>query len=227
LVGCEKGSREAGIKARRHSFMVNASAPRLSVSKNSRDGQPLCLLSLNMQLELIWNALSAHQQTDILYYLAFVVGQLLSVLRRADMATRSLTNPTPNRRTFIWRNWVPILIRSVLEFVFIFYPYREFDINTIISKFGWHLPFLIPQSVVVAFLFGFFSDALLDWLLTLQTFPGTTWPIPTWIKEQVPPLTSVSEKTVVQRTQTDEVTVTKTITPNPPVADTQEKKDAN
>lgn len=172
----------------------------------------------------IWNSLDPFTQKSILYYLAFLVGQLLAILKRADISVRSQTNPTKTRWGYVRINFVPILIRTLIELVLIYLPYRHFDLSSLFLKFGWNIPFAIPQSAFGAGTLGFVSDALLDWLGTLQTFPGSTIEIPQWLKDQIPPLAAMTQKTVVQHTQTDEVTVTKTIEPKAPPAQ-QEKKD--
>jgi hypothetical protein len=139
-------------------------------------------------LPSLFSLITPHQLQDICYWLAFFCGQCLFVLKRADLSTRKPTNATKSRRAYVANNWVPLLIRMIIEFVVIFYPYRHFSLVTIASWFGWHLPFDIPQSGFGAFCLGFLSDGLLDWLGTLQTIPKTNIAIPAWIKEQIPPL---------------------------------------
>src|SRR5271155_5072306 len=140
------------------------------------------------QLPSLFSLITPHQLQDFVYWLAFFFCQLLLFLKRPGVATRKLTNPTKSRWQYLRNNWVTLLIRTVIEFVLIFYPYRHFSMGAIAGWFGWHLPFDVPQSGFGAFCLGFLSDGLLDWLGTLQTIPKTNIAIPAWIKEQIPPL---------------------------------------
>jgi hypothetical protein len=163
--------------------------------------------------------MSPHQQTDVLYYIAFFLGQCLFVLKRADLAARSNTNGTPTKMAYLGHTWVTLLVRMVLEFVLVYYPYRHLSINDLFSSWGWHFPFQIPQSAVGAFCLGYLSDSLLDWMGTRQTFPGTNITIPKWLKEQVPPLTFTIQTTVVSNVTTTNTTTSKTVASKLPLKD--------
>lgn len=129
---------------------------------------------------------------DIGYWLAFALGQLLFLLKRADLARKSPLNGLPTIKAFFALNWITILYRSVLEFGLILYPYRHMDINSLIDKIGW-LPdsIRIPQSVVLAFFLGLFSDYLMDWIAMQDSIAG--FKIPKFLKESIPQLPAVKQ----------------------------------
>lgn len=134
--------------------------------------------------------LTAHQEIDVLYWLAFAGGQLLFMLKRADLAVRSPLNAVATKRQFFRKNWVVLLIRSFFEFAAVFMPYRHADTDAIARSFGWTMPFHIPQSWVVSALFGYFSDSIVDWITMQEKIMGI--PIPKFVKENIPQLTIVT-----------------------------------
>lgn len=136
----------------------------------------------------------AHWQWDIVYWLVFALGQLLFLLKRADLAKRSPLNGVRSIGQFFGQNWITLLFRSALEFVFPFYVYRHTDpavLSSWIAKVGVNIPFRIPQSLVVAFLLGLFSDMLMDWLAMQDSVAGIK--IPSWLKENIPQLPEVKQ----------------------------------
>ena len=130
--------------------------------------------------------LTHHQVFDILYYLAFAGGQSLFMLKRADLAVRSPLNAVHSKQDYFKSNWVPLLIRSFIEFVIVFMPYRHFDTDKIVSAIGWNIPFHIPQNWVVSAFLGYLSDSIMDWVVMQDKIAGIT--VPKLIKETIPQL---------------------------------------
>src|SRR5438445_13746747 len=114
----------------------------------------------------------ANWQIDIVYWIAFLLGQGLFLLKRADLGRKSPLNGLPSISAFFVLNWITILYRSVVEVGLVLYPYRHVDINVLVVKIGWHLPFAIPQSIVIAFFLGLFSDYLMDWVAMQYSLVG-------------------------------------------------------
>lgn len=133
----------------------------------------------------------SHWKWDILYWLVFALGQLLFLLKRADLARRSPMNGVASMGAFFAFNWVTILYRSALEFVVPFWVYRHVDVNAMIAKTGWNMPFQVPQSLVVSFVLGLFADFVMDWVAMQKSIAGI--PIPSWLKENIPQLPEVKE----------------------------------
>jgi hypothetical protein len=152
-------------------------------------------------------SLTSHQVGDLLYYLAFLGGQSLFILKRSAQAIRSKTNPIKSRREYLKSNWDVLLIRVAIEAP-IFYIFRHYDTNTILAFFTqWRTPFQIPQGAMTSFMLGYLSDSLLDWF-------GTSKVAPDWLKENIPNVQVYASRSV--QTGVDDagspVTVEKTVT---------------
>lgn len=133
--------------------------------------------------------LNQHQLGDLLYYLAFLGGQLLFVLKRSAQAIRSKTNPIKSRHDYLRANWDVLLIRMAIEAP-IFYLYRHYDVNTILAFFTqWKAPFAFPQGAMASFTLGYLADSLLDWF-------GTSKFAPDWLKENIPNILVAESHTI-------------------------------
>lgn len=128
---------------------------------------------------------------DIIYWLAFALGQALFLLKRADLAAKSPLNGVRTKRNFFYLNWVTIIYRSAVEFVFPFYVFRHVDPNVLMAGMSWHLPFSIPQNGVFFFVLGLFSDLIMDWAAMQKSVMGI--PVPSWLKENIPQLPEVTK----------------------------------
>jgi hypothetical protein len=153
--------------------------------------------------------IAQHINQDFLYYLAFLGGQLLFILKRAASAIRNHSNPISSRRAFVYANWDVLLVRVAIELP-IYYIWRHYPVNTILGLFtSWRVPsaFDFPQGAITFFTLGFIADSLLDWF-------GASSKAPVWLKENIPNITVFSSHTVTSGT--DEagapVTVEKTVT---------------
>lgn len=123
---------------------------------------------------------------DLLFWAAFIAGQFMFLLKRADLARRSPLNGVKNVGMFFVQNWVVILVRLAFESIFLFlYRHPDFPL-----QIGLH--FSLPhtkQSLVLTFFGGFFADAILDWATMQNSILGIK--IPAWVKENIPQLPQV------------------------------------
>ena|SRR5258708_14644587 len=127
-----------------------------------------------------------HLEWDLLFWIVFIAGQMMFLLKRADLAHRSPLNGVKSIPAYFTTNWVVIFQRLAFESLFLFlYRHPAFP-----SEIGLHfsLP-TVKQSLVLAFFGGFFADASLDWITLQDTIFGIK--IPTWIKENIPQLPQV------------------------------------
>jgi hypothetical protein len=131
---------------------------------------------------------------DLLFWFVFVCGQVLFMLRRADLARRSPLNGVGSMIQYFRLNWVTLLLRMVIEWIVFFYPYRfasAAQLNWIIQRLGWSFPFEVKRGLVGDLSLGIVSSMLLDTLAMRQTIFGIT--IPKLIKETIPQLPEVQQ----------------------------------
>jgi hypothetical protein len=148
---------------------------------------------------------------ELLCYVAFVLGQLLFVLKRAGSAIRSKTNPIKSRREYIYSNWDVLLIRLMLEGV-VFIACWHIGFTKILSMFTtWQSPISFPPLPPFYLFFGFFIDSGLDWYGQSNIGPAF---LRQFIKENVPDVQVYASKTT--ETGMDStgapVTIEKTVT---------------
>ena len=127
-----------------------------------------------------------HIEWDLTFWFFFISGQMMFLIKRADLARRSPLNGVPSITSYFETNWVIILQRLVFEGLFLFiYRHPNFT-----NEIGLHFSTpAIKQSLVLAFFGGFFADALLDWATMQDTLVGVK--VPKWVKESVPQLPEV------------------------------------
>jgi hypothetical protein len=137
------------------------------------------------------------QLQDVGYYLAFLFGQCVFLLKRASSAIRSKSNPIKNRRAYWSANWDILTVRMACEAV-LFVIFKHFGLTTILSWFTtWRLPIQVPQSAFGFACFGYASDSILDWISVSKKCP--LW-IQKWIKENIPDVQVYESHTVQQGT---------------------------
>lgn len=138
--------------------------------------------------------ITSHLSQDVLYYLAFLGGQLFFMLKRAASAIRSKTNPIASRAAFFYANWDVLCIRCALEFP-VYMAYRHYtQANGILHLFTtWSIPDWLPQVPWVIFLLGYVVDSKADQYLMSPKAPE-------WLKETVPGMQVFSQHTVGQGT---------------------------
>ena len=141
--------------------------------------------------------ITQHQYYDILYWFTFSGGQLLFMLKRADLAVRSPLNAVGSKRQYFVQNWVPLVIRSFIEFAIVFMPYRHADTDKLVRAFGWDFPFHIPQSWVVAAILGYLSDSMMDWATMQEKIASVR--VPKIFKETIPQLEIITNVVAVIR----------------------------
>ena len=66
-----------------------------------------------------------HLKWDLIYLVAFSLGELLFMLVRADRARRRPLNGVKSIRNFFALNWVTLLFRAVIEWLVFLWPYRS------------------------------------------------------------------------------------------------------
>lgn len=141
--------------------------------------------------------ISEHHVEDVQFYIAFIFGQFLFLLKRAGSAVRNEGTTILTRRQYFKHNLDIITVRAALESIFFYYPFRHYSIAQLIKilPFGiditntdnpW-LSFLltIPSSAVSAIGLGYVADSLLDGLSQWKRLPDF---VQRWIKENVPTL---------------------------------------
>lgn len=105
----------------------------------------------------------------------FILGMLLSMLKRATFAIRS--GKYKSRREFFHANWDALLIRAVLGGVVFWGWYAQKDlIYKLLGYVGVSLSWELPVTHGTALVFGYFVDAMIDWL---------SHKIP-WLRGQIP-----------------------------------------
>lgn len=133
---------------------------------------------------------------DIVYILAFAAGQILFMLKRADLARRSPLNGVKSIRQFVSINWITLVFRAVVEWGVFLWPYRSASvafIDAAISKLGYSIPFQIParRGLAGAFFLGIGADFLMDWLVMQKWFQAI--PILNKLAENIPQLPEVTQ----------------------------------
>jgi hypothetical protein len=121
------------------------------------------------------------------------------MLKRADLAVRSPLNAVESKRSFFAHNWVPLMIRTFIEFGFIFVPWRSMGTDKIMALAGWQVPFHLPQGWVAASILGYLSDSLMDWAVMQKKIFGIT--VPSMFKETIPQLAVVTQIVAVIKEQ--------------------------
>lgn len=114
---------------------------------------------------------------NLLLYLAFIGGEILHVLRMADLARQS----TANGHTF-WSYlsscWLTIVVRGALGFALFSIWLTSPELFSLV---GLNVPLAFPAYKAVALLAGYCADSGLDWVA--QKFP--------WAGRQVPTASSI------------------------------------
>ena len=135
---------------------------------------------------LLWN---------ILFILVFSAGQFLFMLRRADLARRSPLNGVRSVGQFFALNWITLLLRAVVEWLFL-WAYRSWSggqVHWALQHVGLNIPFEIPthRGLAGAFFLGIVSDSTMDWFLGLGI--AKSIPLVNKLIEQIPQLPQVQQ----------------------------------
>lgn len=134
-----------------------------------------------------------HFVGDIGFYLCFVAGQFLFMLKRAASAIRNPTNNIKTRRQFFHINWDILSIRAIVEALVVYYPWRHIGVAAILGLFhidtsqGWIHILLgtgIGSGAIAAVAIGYASDSGLDGISQYKKLPD--W-LRRWIAENIPP----------------------------------------
>lgn len=116
-------------------------------------------------------------------YLAFVLGQLLFVLKRAASAIRNPNNTIKTRRDYLYANWDMLTIRILLEGV-VFIACWHIGVAKILALFtSWQSPITFPAIPPFYFTLGFFVDSAVDWYAVSSIGPAF---LREFVKENIP-----------------------------------------
>jgi hypothetical protein len=177
----------------------------------------------------ILDLISTHHLGDIVYWALFFLGQCIWVLICCAAAIRSTHNPIKSRRAYIKANWDIFLIRFIAEWILIYYPYRHYSLNDVLTFFhvGYQLPISMGNSPIATIALGTGSDVILNTFAKWQGAPSWLQPVQAFILERIPqvPMEQVAivkTTTVITPTADDAPVITKTTTA-PVMGPTQEK----
>lgn len=137
-----------------------------------------------------------HMLWDVIFIAVFSAGQLLFMLKRADLARRSPLNGVKTIRQFFALNWVILLFRAVVEWGLILWPYRSASaafIQAAALKIGVSIPFQVPshRGLAGAFFAGVASDMIADWIVMQKWIQAV--PILNKLAENIPQLPQVQQ----------------------------------
>lgn len=160
-----------------------------------------------MQVPVPTAAHSHHLLWSVVYIAVFSVGQILFMLKRADLARRSPLNGVKSIRQFFALNWVTLIFRAVIEWGVFLWPYRSASaafVAAALSKVGVNIPFQIPahRGLAGAFFLGLGADFLMDWLVMQKWFQAI--PVLNQLAEnipQIPEVTKVVDKLAADKSQ--------------------------
>ena len=120
-----------------------------------------------------------NQQSTILIWLFYLLGQLLHVLKRASMAIRSKSNSLRSRAAYIAFCWDALLVRLVLcAGLFAALLTNPRAVTKLLSGLGVSISADIPMDPGTALIFGYFADSVLDWLVS--KIPMLQKDLPAW-----------------------------------------------
>ena len=110
-------------------------------------------------------AMTVATVSKIVIWPLFVCGQLLSILRKAELAVQATTNPIKSRREYARLYWVILLYRSVVAlsifWVWVIYPAA---FSSLAHSIGltWNLE--LPPTPPIAIFAGLLYDVGLEWV---------------------------------------------------------------
>jgi hypothetical protein len=114
-------------------------------------------------------------------WLWFALGQMLNILRQANLVAASSSNPVSKMREWVWRNLVGLLIRSAFA-LSTWYILTETNLGPVaITKLAgaeWVPNIPLSQMPLLALPFGIVFDLLFDMAIE-------RWP---WLKSKLPVL---------------------------------------
>lgn len=165
--------------------------------------------------------ISTEHLGDLLFWIAFLVGQCVWVFICACAAIRSKTNPLKRRVDYVKLNWDILAIRFFFEALLIFFPWRHIGPQDILKFFGqtWQWPFGSSTGPGVYLVLGVAADSLFNAVSKSKKLPE--W-LRQWIQEKVPQVpmeivANVETKTTITPVDQDQP-ITETTTTTPVVA---------
>lgn len=149
--------------------------------------------------------ISPHQIGDVIYWTLFVAGQCVWVLICAAAAIRSKQNPIKSRSAYVAMNWDILLIRFIVEWLTIFYLWRHYSVNDLLSFFHatWQFPVNTGNSPVAAIALGLLADVLLNSFAKAKLDKAPAWVnwIQTFLLERIPQVPQEQVATVETTTK--------------------------
>jgi hypothetical protein len=114
----------------------------------------------------------------MIYWLLFVVGLAMHMLKRMDYALHNKANPINSTKDFLKFYWRSIVIRTGLNLAFFGALKNPIGMAKLAPLSGMSIPveiFYVGGAVVI---FGYFADSAADW--ALGKIPGMKKEIP-WL----------------------------------------------
>jgi hypothetical protein len=112
-------------------------------------------------------------------WLFYLAGQALNILKHAQMSSSSSLSGVRSIEEWIWANRIGLAVRVFLATaLLLWWSGNPTFLNSVLSHFGITIGFELPLTKATAGVYGFFSDAILDFVLA--KIPG--------FQKEVPPL---------------------------------------
>lgn len=126
---------------------------------------------------------------DLLFLVAFFLGQCVWVFICAAAAIRNQNNPLRTRWEYVQLNWDILAIRFLFEAILIYMPWRHIGPQDILKFFGqtWQWPFAGSSGPGMYFVLGIAADSLFNAVSKSKKLPS--W-LTQWIQEKVPQITT-------------------------------------
>lgn len=100
-------------------------------------------------------------------WIAYLIGQVLHILKRAQLSSWNPATPGDSIRAFLRANWVDVLIRFTLCTAgFIVWASQPQFVEVVLEKFGasdWLN--ILQVNVLTAMAYGFAADSVFDYVL--------------------------------------------------------------
>lgn len=98
------------------------------------------------------------------FWFVYIAGQALHILKRAHLGAGGI-------RGFFQRNWIALLVRLFLATALLmWWAQSPGFLNTLLGRFGVTVGFELPLTWPTAAIYGFFSDSILDWVISKVPF---------------------------------------------------------
>jgi hypothetical protein len=120
---------------------------------------------------------------DAILMIPFLLGYGLFILKMASNAVRSSLNHITNGWQYVTQNLDTFSIR--LLFALPFFGLLQ-HANNVATYLNHPIPFEVPHGALACAMLGYLSNSLIDWASSLDRVPIVGWPIPQFIKDNIP-----------------------------------------